>query len=384
MAFDLTEEQRLLQESALRFVEREYDGARRRRLVASEDGFDPANWTQFAELGWLGVALPDAHGGSDGGMAEIAVLMEAIGRGLIVEPFLSTVVLGAGMVAELGSDDQKADLLPAIAGGTRRIAVAIGEPQARYDLHDVAARAEETEGGYRLTGHKSVVLDAAAADIVIVPARTAGESRDKDGITAFLVDPAGDGVELRTYRTIDGLRGADILLDGAVVQVDRVLGPPGGALPALRCAADRAAVALGAEAVGIMAVLVEMTGDYLKTREQFGTTLNRFQALQHRLVDMYTAQQTAEALAFRAAAGFDAMDAAEGARAASAVKAETGRAGKFVGQQAIQLHGGIGMTDEYDAGHYFKRLSIIDSLFGNTDHHLRRLADLKYGPAAGR
>jgi alkylation response protein AidB-like acyl-CoA dehydrogenase len=381
MTFAPTEEQRLLQESARRFVERDYDSATRRRLVASEDGFDPGIWAQFAELGWLGVALPADYDGSDGGMAEIAVLMEAIGRGLIVEPFLSTVVLGAGLVTELGSDDQKGDLLPAVAAGTRRIALAVGEPQARYDLHDVATRAEEAENGYRLTGHKSVVLDAPAADVIVVSARTAGETRDEDGISAFLVDPAGAGVELRSYRMIDGLRGADILLDGAFVPADRILGPTGGALPALRRTADRAAVALGAEAVGIMAVLVEMTGDYLKTRQQFGTTLNRFQALQHRLVDMYTAHETASALTFRAAAGFDGMDSAEAARAASAVKAETGRAGKFVGQQAIQLHGGIGMTDEYDAGHYFKRLSIIDNLFGNTDHHLRRMADLKYGSA---
>ena len=382
MTLVLTDEQRMLQESARQFVERDYDRAKRRRLIASEDGFDAANWAQFAALGWLGVALSEAHDGSDGGLAEIAVLMEAIGRGLIVEPFLSTVVLGAGLITELGNDAQKDDLLPAIAAGARRIAVAFGEPQARYDLHDVATRAEAAEGGYRLTGHKSVVIDAPSADFIIVPARTAGETRDEAGISAFLVDPAGAGVVTRPYRTIDGLRGADILLDGAFVPGDRMLGPPGGALPALRRTADRAAIALGAEAAGIMAVLVDMTGDYLKTRQQFGTPLSRFQVLQHRLVDMYAAQQATAALAFRAAAGFEAMDAAAGARAASAVKAEAGRAGKFVGQQAIQLHGAIGMTDEYEAGQYFKRLSMIDTQFGNTDHHLRRLADLKYGPAA--
>ncbi|MCP4327835.1 MAG: pimeloyl-CoA dehydrogenase small subunit [Alphaproteobacteria bacterium] len=376
MAIALSEEQRLLQESARRFVERDYGFATRSRIVASEDGIDGEKWRQFAELGWLGVAVPEAYGGMDGGLAEIAVLLDAVGRGLVVEPLLSTIVLGGGLIGELGTEAQKRDLLPPMVAGERRFAVALGEPQARYDLHDVTARARPEGDGFVISGHKSVVYDAPGADMLLVVARSAGEPRDVDGLSLFLVAPGMPGVTLRPYPTIDGGRGADVVLDDVRVSGDAILGTPGSALAALTRAVDRARIVLGSEAAGIMAVLVDATRDYLKTRRQFGTTLEKFQVLQHRLVDMLIAQQMTEALVLRVALEYDDLDNSEKARAAAAVKAKVGEAGKFIGQQAVQLHGGIGMTDELPVGHYFKRLSIIGTMFGDAAYHLRRFRDL--------
>ncbi len=376
----LSEEQQLLQDSARRFIERDYDLAARQALVASEDGFSRDNWKTFADLGWLGIGVPGDYGGLDGGMLDIAVLMDAIGRGLVVEPFLSTAVLGVGLLADVGSEAQKRDWLPAIAAGERLLALAVGEPQARYDLHDVATTAVAADGGFRLSGHKSVVYDAPSADALVVVARTGGDRRDTDGLSAFLVDAEFPGVTLRPYPTIDGHRGAEVLLEDVAVAEHAILGPCDRALPAIRRVVDRACIALAAEAAAIMAVSVETTRDYLATRRQFGTTLDRFQVLRHRLVDMYTAQQMIESLVLRVAAEFDAMDTAERTRAAAAVKAQAGRAGRFVGQQAIQLHGGMGMTEELAIGHYFKRLAIIDSMYGDAAHHLARFGELRTGP----
>jgi alkylation response protein AidB-like acyl-CoA dehydrogenase len=377
MSLVLNDEQQLLRDSARRFVERSYGIEDRRALAASEAGFSDDHWRTFAELGWLAVAVPEAHDGAGGGMSEIAVLMEAFGRGLVLEPFLSTAVIGTALFADVGSDEQCAAWLPAFAVGERRLALAVGEPQARYDLHDVTTRAEPADGGFRISGTKSVVYDAPAADVLVVAARTEGAPRDETGITAFLIDPASEGVELRSYPTIDGHRAAEVALHGVFASDAQILGPRDGALFALRRAVDRGCVALGAEAVGIMAMLIDMTRDYLKTRKQFGTTLERFQVLQHRLVDMAMAHQVSEALVFRVAGDFDAMDESERSRAAAAVKAQIGRAGRFVGQQAVQLHGGIGMTDELPLGHYFKRLSIIDTMYGDAAYQLRRFGDLK-------
>jgi len=377
MSLDLNDEQQLLRDSARRFVERDYGIESRRALAAGDIGFGEDNWRTFAELGWLAVLVPEAHDGAGGGMTEATILMEAFGRGLILEPFLSTVVIGVGLIADSGTEAQRADWLPAIAAGERKVALAIGEPQARYDLHDVALRAEPADDGFLLNGVKSVVYDAPSADVLIVSARTEGAPRDESGITLFLVETTGSGVNCRSYPTIDGHRAADITFDKVTVTADRVLGTVDGAFPALQRAVDRACVALGAEAVGNMAVLIDTTRDYLKTRRQFGTTLDRFQVLQHRLVDMAMAHQLSEALVYRVAGDFDAMEDGERRRAAAAVKAQVGRAGRFVGQQAVQLHGGIGMTDELPVGHYFKRLAIIDTMYGDAAHALRRFADLK-------
>ena len=372
----LTEEQNLLRDSVLRFVRNEYGFESRRALSASEDGFSRKHWATFAELGWLAMPLPEAYGGLGGGATEVAVLMEAFGRGLVLEPYLASVVLGAGLIAKAGSEAQRSEFLPAVARGEMLLALAHGEPQARFDLNDVATTAKKAKGGYVLDGHKAVVWHAGAADRLLVSARTGGGQRDEKGISLFIVDPASPGVTLRCYATNDGQRAGEVMLEGVSVAGDAMLGGEGAGLPAIEAVIDRARVALAAEAVGAMAALVEQTQEYLKTRQQFGVPLSKFQVLQHRLVEMFNEHQLAQALTFRACATLDAGAPAAIARTAAAVKAQSGKAGRFVGQQAIQLHGGMGMTDELAVGHYFKRLSMIDTLFGNADFHLARFAGM--------
>ena len=372
----LTEEQNLLRDSVLRFVGNEYDFEARRALAASDEGFSRKHWATFAELGWLAMPLPEAHGGLGGGASEVAVLMEAFGRGLVLEPYLATVVLGAGLIAEAGGAAQKDEFLPAVAGGEMLLALAHGEPQARFDLNDVATTAKKAKGGYRLDGHKAVVWHAGAADRLLVSARTGGGQRDEAGMTIFIVDPASSGVTIRRYATNDGQRAGEVMLDGVSVAGEAMIGEEGAGLAAIELVIDRARVALAAEAVGAMAALVEQTQEYLKTRKQFGLPLSKFQVLQHRLVEMFNEHQLASALTFRACATLDNGAPPAIARTAAAVKAQSGKAGRFVGQQAIQLHGGMGMTDELPVGHYFKRLSMIDTLFGNADFHLARFAGM--------
>jgi alkylation response protein AidB-like acyl-CoA dehydrogenase len=374
MTTELSDEQSMLRESAQRFVANEYGFEARRKLAASEDGFSRAHWKRFAELGWLAMALPEEHGGLGGGAVETAVLMEVFGRGLVLEPFFATVVLGAGLVADAGSQTQQAAMLPAVAEGAMLLAFAHGEPTSRYDLNAVATRAEKAGGGYALTGHKAVVWHAGAADRLVVSARTSGGERDEAGITLFLVDPRAKGVTIRGYATNDGQRAGEVILENA--EAGEVLGEVGGAYPVIAATVDRAMIALGAEACGAMAALVEQTKEYLKTRQQFGVPLSKFQVLQHRLVEMFNEQAMSRAVVYRAAATLAAADGATRAKSAAAAKAQIGKSGKFVGQQAVQLHGGMGMTDELPIGHYFKRLSMIDIAFGNAEYHRRRFAKM--------
>lgn len=376
MEIALTEEQALLKDSADRFIANEYGFDARQKLAASDDGFSRKHWASFAELGWLAMPLPEAHGGLGGGGVETAVLMEAFGRGLVLEPYLATVVLGAGLVADAGNAGQKDDILPAVAEGRMLLALAHGERQARYDLFDVAAVAEKKGGGYHLSGDKAVVWHGGAADRLIVSARTAGKPRDAEGITLFLVDPKAKGVAVRAYPTNDGQRAAEIRLDGVAVDADDVLGPVGGALPLLESAFDRALIAASAEAVGAMEALVAQTQEYLKTRKQFGVPLSKFQVLQHRLVEMYNEHQTARALVYRAAAALNGSDARTRAPAAAAARAYCAKAAKFVAEGAVQLHGGMGMTWELPVGHYFKRIAMIDALLGGAEHHRERFAEM--------
>ena len=379
MDFSLTDEQKLLKESAERFIERDYSFAARQKLAAGELGFSRENWATFAGLGWLAVALPEAHGGLGGSLLDVAVIMEAFGRGLVVEPYVPAVVLGGGLVALAGDEAQKDALLPPLAEGRLMLALAHGEPQSRFDLADVEATAKEAtggHGGYVLDGRKRVVFNAAAADKIIVSARTSGAARDRDGITLFLVDRQGDGLSLRPYATQDGRRAAEVGLAGVRVGGGDVLGAIGGGLPLVERVVDDAIVAVAAEAVGAMDALIAATGDYLKTRQQFGVPIGDFQVLQHRLVDMFMACELSRALAYRVAASQGDADARARGRAASALKVQIGKAGKLVGQQAVQLHGGMGMTDELAVGHYFKRLTMIGALYGDTDYHLGRFTAL--------
>lgn len=377
MDFSLSDEQRLFQESVENFVAKEYDIGKRRALIAGEDGFSRDHWARFAELGWLGLGLGEDHGGT-GGLAggsalDTAVLMEGFGRGLVPEPYLATVVLGGGVVELAGNTAQKSALLPALAAGELMLAFAYAEPRGRYDLAHVETRAETKDGGYVLNGHKSVVFHAAGAEKIVVSARTSGAAGDGDGISLFVLAGETPGLTLRPYPTIDGLRAAEVMLDGAGGEL---LGPEGQALPVIEAVIDRATVAVSAEAVGIMQTLNEMTRAYVEGRKQFGIAIGKFQVLQHALVDMYMAHELSKSLTYRAAAAIGASDGSSRARAASAAKVQIGRAGKLIGEQAVQLHGGMGMTDELALGHYFKRLAMIEPLFGDTAHHRRRFASL--------
>jgi pimeloyl-CoA dehydrogenase small subunit len=375
MDFDLSDEQRLLQDSVTRLIAEEYGFERRRLYAAEPAGFSAARWAQYAELGLLGLPFADELGGSGGSAVETMIVMEAFGRGLVLEPYLATVVLGGALLRFAGNAAQLQALVPAIAAGRLRLAFAHGERQSRYDLADIATTARAASGLYVLNGRKGVVLHGDSAERIIVAARTAGGQREAKGISLFLVDPRADGVAVEGYPTVDGLRAAEITLRDVTLTEDALLGPRDHALPLIERAVDVAIAAVAAEAVGAMAVLHELTVDYLKTRRQFGVAIGSFQALQHRAVDMFVALEQARSMAMLATMMAESEDAAERRRAISAAKVQIGRSGRFVGQQAIQLHGGIGMTMEYQAGHYFKRLSMIDTLFGDADHHLRRVAD---------
>ena len=376
MSFAFNDDQKLLAESVDRFILDDYAFDSRRKTMAMDGGFDPKNWSLFAELGWLALPIPEAHGGLGGSTVDVAVLLESMGRGLVVEPYQSTVVLGAGAVAAAGNDAQKSEILGAVAAGSRLLAFAHVEPRSRFTLNHVETTAAKDGGGYVLNGEKSVVHNAETADTLIVSARTAGAKTDNSGVTLFLVDRKADGVELRSYPTIDGLRASEILLEGVKVGADAVLGAVDGAMSAIEAVVDRACILLCAEAAGAMDAAVKLTVEYLKTRVQFGVPIGSFQVLQHRSVEMLGAKEFSRALTYRAAGVFDGATETERARAVSAAKVEMGRAGKTIGQEGVQLHGGMGMTDEMSVGHYFKRLTMIDALFGNTDHHRRRFARL--------
>lgn len=374
MDLSWSSEQQQLRDSVERWVAQSYPFETRRKLIATEPGFSRDNWRQFAELGWLGAALPEDVGGIGGSAVETLIVMEAFGRGLVVEPYLATVVLGAGLIAAAGSAAQKAALLGAVVEGKTLLAVAYAEPTSRYEPFNVQTRAAKTAGGFALSGHKCVVLNGGEADQLIVSARDGGSPRDASGISLFLVDPKAKGVRLKSYETVDGGRAAELWLDDVAVAPGAAIGPIGGALPLIEHALDRGIAALAAEATGAMAVLHETTLDYLKTRKQFGVALSTFQALQHRMVDMFIHCEETRSMALKAALEVDNADPAARARALSAVKVQIGKAGRAAGQEAVQLHGGMGMTDEYKVGHYFKRLAMIDTLFGDVDYHLERFA----------
>jgi pimeloyl-CoA dehydrogenase small subunit len=376
MDFDLSDEQRLLKDSVTSLIEKEYAFEQRKAYAREPHGYSAARWAQFAELGLLGLPFAEDVGGIGGTPVETMIVMEAFGRGLVLEPYLATIVLGGGLLRFVGSAAQRQEMVPAIAAGKLRLAFAHTERQARYDLADIAVTATPAPGGgFVLGGHKGVVLHGDSADRLIVSARTAGGQREPDGISLFLLDPKTEGVAVQGYATVDGLRAAEITLRDVRLGAEALLGPRDHALPLIERAVDLAIAALAAEAVGAMSVMHELTVEYLKTRKQFGVAIGAFQALQHRAVDMLVAVEQARSMAMLATMMAEAPDAGERRRMIAAAKVQCGRSGRQVGQQAIQLHGGIGMTDEYKVGHYFKRVTAIDTLFGDADHHLAVVAD---------
>ena len=375
MDLTLNDEQRLLRESADRFVSETYTADHRRKIANDPLGFSAEIWKQFADLGWLALPIAEAHGGLGGGAIEIGILMEAFGCGLVSEPYLSTVVIGASLISECGTEAQKQALLPDIADGSLYLAFAHSERQARFDLADVTTTAKKTPDGWRLDGHKTAVLDGNAASQIIVSARVDDGSGKPGKLCLFLVPQGKRGLALHDFPRLGGGRACNLELNGVQIPADALLGDGSDALPAVEAVVDRAMAALGAEAVGIMQTLLDQTLDYTKIRKQFGRPLSANQVIRHRLADMAMQVDEARSMALRAALKADSTPV-ERARAASGAKAKIGKCARFVGEQSIQLHGGMGVTEELDIGAYFKRLLAFDTLFGGSAHHYRRHAAL--------
>ena len=376
MDFDLNDEQRQLKDSLDRLLADSYGELTKRHGYMKEPkGYSAALWKQYADLGLLAVPFAEEHGGLGQGLTETMIIAEGFGRALALEPYLATVVLAGGALRHSGNDALLKELVPAIVEGRTTLALAHQERQARYDVADTATTARsDGKGGYTLEGEKAVVLHGDHADKLIVTARAQGGRADRSGIGLFLVDAKASGVTRRGYPTQDGMRAADVTLSAVRVGPEAVVAGPDKGLGVLERVIDEAIAALSAEAVGAMGGLQELTVDYLKTRKQFGVPIGSFQVLQHRAVDMLTALEQARSMAYYATMMAAEPDAGPRRKAMSAAKVQIGRAAKHIGQEAIQLHGGIGMTMEYKAGHYFKRLTMIDLAFGDADHHLRELA----------
>jgi alkylation response protein AidB-like acyl-CoA dehydrogenase len=376
MNFDYNEEQQLLAASVKRFIDKDYTFEARRKIVGSSEGYSNAIWSTFAEIGLLGLPFSPDVGGYGGGAVDLMSVMEAIGEALIVEPYLSTVGLGAQFVARAGTNDQQQAILPLVAAGKLKMAFAHTENGARYKLAHVATRAKTTSDGYAISGEKRIVVHASCADQLIVSARTSGGDTDPEGISVFVVDARAAGVSMAAYRTIDELRAADVTLNDVHVPADALLGEEAHGLALIEEVVDYATALLCAEAVGAIKYANDATLEYLKTRKQFGVAIGSFQALQHRMVDMVISGEQAKSMAGLACAKVDsATDPFERKRVVSAAKIKIADACRHVAQEAIQLHGGMGMSDELKISHTFRRLSMIAQQFGDADHHLERFAE---------
>jgi hypothetical protein len=373
MDFSLNEVQEMLADSIDKFIDNEYAFDTRQKYAASETGFSADVWRTFAELGWTAVPFSDDDGGFDGDQIDIMVMMRRFGRGLLVEPYLANTVLAGGILKRAGNAEQKQQWLQPIIAGELQASLAFTEPQARYDLANIATSAVPAGTDWILNGQKGVVFNGGTSDLIIVPARTSGKQTDENGITLFAVPAGASGVSLNDYHTVDGLRAAELALDDVRVDANSVLGEIGEGYDPLDATIDDATLAICAEAVGIMNVLKDKTIEYSKSRSQFGVPIGSFQALQHRMVDMLTACEQAESLLLWATMTV-AQGSDEAKRAVSSIKYLVGTSGQTLGEEAVQLHGGMGVTWDLDVAHYFKRLTAIGHLFGNADWHLDRLA----------
>ncbi|MEC7105725.1 MAG: acyl-CoA dehydrogenase family protein [Pseudomonadota bacterium] len=373
MNFDLSEEQQLLSDSVARFVSDQYPLDQRQLTVLSEQGFSSEHWQTMAELGWLGASIPEQYQGFGGNQADTMVLMEQLGKGLVLEPFFASAVLAASALKYGGSDTQQNEWLPQIADGSKQLTLAYAEEQARFDLHDVITRAEQNPDGFTLNGRKSMVLHAASADAMIVSARVTGAQTEKSGIELFLVDTNAEGVTINAFPTVDGLRAAEVKLNDVSIPAAAKLACSEGGFKVLNRVAIDGILALAAEAVGAMEVLYKDTVAYTQEREQFDHPLSNFQVLQHRMVDMFMEYEQCKSLLYRATLEV-VQRGDEAQRTVHALKYLIGKNGIFIGENAVQLHGGMGMTEELRIAHYFKRLLVIDAQFGNHDYHLAQFA----------
>ncbi len=377
MDFSNTEEQQMLQESVQKFVHKSYDFDTRNKIIDSDKGYSEENWQLFAELGWLTVPFSEADGGFGGSAVDLAVMMEEFGKAMLVEPFIATAVLSGGLISAQGSAEQKAEILPQIMEGKLQLACAYAEPGSRYNLANIKTTAVADGDSVVINGDKTAVLNASNAEVLVVVARESGEATDSEGISVFLVDAASTGISIHAYANVDGKKAAEISLKDVTVPASARLGSAATAFSALQATIDRATVAVSGEAVGAMEALLHKTVEYSKTRKQFGTAIGTFQALQHRMADMFIECQLARSIVIMAAMKLDSGDnQLEKTKAVSAAKSRVGKAIRKVSQEAIQIHGGIGMTEELDVGHLFKLVTAVEIMFGNTDYHTERFASL--------
>ena len=375
MDFTFNEEQTLIQDQVDQFVQKEYDWETRQSLSNSDLGFGEDNWKKFAELGWLGISVSEESGGFGGSAIESMLIMEAFGKGLVLEPFLETMIMSGGILDNHGSDQQKSSILEPAIAGEMQLALAYAEPQSRFNLSDVVTEAKEEGENFILNGYKSVVMNGPSAEKIILSARTSGSQMEEEGISLFIVDAASEGINRTNYKTVDGKRASDITIENLSVSKENIIGPINSGFAILDSAIDTAILAISAEAVGAMEVLYKTTVEYTKTREQFGTAIGKFQVLQHRMVDMFMEYEQCKSLLYMATMKHE-EGSADAKKAISGLKYQVGKAGKFIGQQAVQLHGGMGVTDELNVGHYFKRLTTVGTIFGNTDYHLKKYTSL--------
>ena len=378
MDFNLTEEQTMIQDSVARFVQDNYAFDQRNATVALQHGFSAEHWQQFAELGWLSIPFAEEYGGFGGGPVDTMVIMQEFGRGLVSEPFLPTVLLFGGLLQAGASEELKNELIPQIIAGELQGAFAFVERQSRYSMSDVRTRARQDGVNWVLNGEKTVVLNGGAAQKLLVLARTSGEQSDENGLSLFLVDAFAEGVSTTAYRMTDGREAANIAFEN--VTAEAVIGGPGEGYGLMSPVVDQAMLAVAADALGAMESLNAQTLEYLKTRKQFGTHIGSFQALQHRMVDMFAACENTKSLLYRAVCAIDAGDE-DAQRSLLALKFMVGKAGRKIGGEGIQMHGGMGMTEELSVGSYVKRLMIANTLFGDADHHQQRFSALVNTPA---
>ena len=375
MDFTFNEEQSLIQDQVDQFVQKEYDWETRQSLSNSELGFGEDNWKKFAELGWLGISVSEDSGGFGGSAIESMLIMEAFGKGLVVEPFLETVIMAGGLIDDHGSDQQKSSFLEPAIAGEMHLALAYAEPQSRFNLSDVVTEVKEDGDNFVINGYKSVVMNGPSADQIIVSARTSGTQLDENGISLFIIDANASGLDKTNYKTVDGRRASDLTFENVSVSKENLIGDQDKGFEILDSTIDKSILAISAEAVGAMEVLYKTTVEYTKTREQFGTAIGKFQVLQHRMVDMFMEYEQCKSLLYMATMKHEEK-AQDAKKAISGLKYQVGKAGKFIGQQAVQLHGGMGVTDELNVGHYFKRLTTVGTIFGNTDYHLKKYTSL--------
>ncbi len=374
MNFELSEEQKMIQQSVERFVQENYDLPKRVEISSKDPGYSKEYWGSMAELGWLGLPFEEKDGGFGGNQIDTLVIMEQFGKGLVLEPFIANVVLGGGAIQIGGSEELKKEMLPGLIEGSKQMTLAYAEQQSRFDLEDVATSARQEGDKFIINGQKSMVLNAESADHIVVVTRTSGGQVDEEGITLFLVDSNAKGIELQNFPTVDGLRASEITFDNAEVSSERMIGELGKGFDILRVVSNNAILAVCAEAVGAMEILYKDTVEYTQQREQFDHPLSDFQVLQHRMVDMFMEYEQCKSLLFRATME-TIQDPVLAQRTIHALKHLIGKSGIFVGENAVQLHGGMGVTEELRIGHFFKRLLVIDSQFGNADFHLDKFTN---------